>query len=183
LVTKREATVSARTVFVLGLLVTALGLAGCGGSGKHDGVASVHKPNAGPTKGAAASDRHEQALKYVKCMRDHGVDMPDPDPDGRITSGKVAIGDEAKNQAAQQACQSLVPGGGDQKKPDADQIAQLKKYAQCMRDHGINMSDPAPDGGMLEQNNGDAQGTDSDNDAKHQAAQQACQKLQPKGFN
>jgi hypothetical protein len=72
-----------------------------------------------PSKAQQASIK-ENALKFSKCMRDHGVDFPDPEFDG----GKVKIGpgpgsgfnpDDQSVQAAQQACQHFMgpaPKGG-----------------------------------------------------------------------
>jgi hypothetical protein len=69
----------------------------------------------------------EAALKFAKCMREHGIDMPDPDfsggqPGGRGGSGGPFGGagvdrDDPKFQAAEKACQSAFdglggPGGG-----------------------------------------------------------------------
>jgi hypothetical protein len=60
----------------------------------------------------------DQALKFAKCMRAHGVDVPDPKPaNGGIVINKggpgTARGPDPESPAfkrAQQACQSLMPG-------------------------------------------------------------------------
>jgi hypothetical protein len=77
-----------------------------------------------PSKAQQAAIR-ESALKFSKCMRDHGLDFPDPQFDG----GKVKIGpgpgsgpnpDDPAFQAAQKDCQHFMgkppggPGGGKQ---------------------------------------------------------------------
>jgi hypothetical protein len=58
-----------------------------------------------------------QALKFVRCMRAHGLpNMPDPKADGQITLPPDMNGNSPQVKTAQQACQSLQPGppGGGQ---------------------------------------------------------------------
>jgi hypothetical protein len=60
----------------------------------------------------------EQMLAFSKCMRDHGVDYPDPKFDGGAIS--IQIGGPGSNldpssqafQDAQKTCGSTLPGGG-----------------------------------------------------------------------
>jgi hypothetical protein len=58
-------------------------------------------------------------LDFAKCMREHGVDMPDPQFEGgRVTMqlGGPGEGVDPSSdvfQAAQEACGSDLPGGGD----------------------------------------------------------------------
>ena len=61
----------------------------------------------------------DQMLKFAQCMRDHGVDFPDPQFSGGGVSIQVgggeagAIDPTSKTfQAAQEACGSELPGGG-----------------------------------------------------------------------
>jgi hypothetical protein len=64
----------------------------------------------------------DQLLAFAQCMRDHGVDFPDPQFDGgRVTVGfgPGAGGDDnqidpgsATFKAAQEACGQNLPGGG-----------------------------------------------------------------------
>jgi hypothetical protein len=56
-----------------------------------------------------------QTTRYSQCMRQHGIpDFPDPDPQtGRINLPGTAAANRKGDpgfQAAQQACQQLVPG-------------------------------------------------------------------------
>jgi hypothetical protein len=63
----------------------------------------------------------EQALAFAKCMREHGIDYPDPEFNGNGmsvhiggpgTDGGPAIDPtSAEWQAAQKACGSDMPGG------------------------------------------------------------------------
>jgi hypothetical protein len=72
-----------------------------------------------PSKGTPAqqADRKAGALKFSKCMRSHGlVDFPDPNSSGATQIQGGPGGDLNPNdprfQAAQTACQHLLPGGG-----------------------------------------------------------------------
>lgn len=62
-----------------------------------------------------APDR-ASSLKYAKCMRAHGVTkFPDPDANGGIVlDPKVVDPSSPQFKSAQQACKSLMPGGGGQ---------------------------------------------------------------------
>ncbi|WP_157430580.1 hypothetical protein [Actinomadura macra] len=54
---------------------------------------------------------HDQYVKFAQCMREHGVDMKDPSPDGelQLPSGDL---DSGKVQKAREACRGSLPGGG-----------------------------------------------------------------------
>lgn len=67
------------------------------------------------------TEMRDGALKFAKCMREHGVDMPDPqfEGDGAVLSrgpGRGGLGpDDPAFQKAEGACQKLMPRlrGGD----------------------------------------------------------------------
>ncbi|WP_433462698.1 hypothetical protein [Spirillospora sp. CA-128828] len=86
-------------------------------------------------------------MKFAQCMRENGVDVPDPGTgEGRaLRLGKG--GDRTKLQAALEKCQQWLQAGG--KMPDLKDPKvrdQYVKFAQCMREHGVNIPDPGPDG-------------------------------------
>ncbi len=68
-----------------------------------------------PTE-AEKTEMRDQALKFAKCMREHGVEMPDPDFDG---GGAVVMSKKAGERGidpqspvfrkAEQACQDEMP--------------------------------------------------------------------------
>jgi hypothetical protein len=72
----------------------------------------------GTTGGQVDPQVRQQALAFSQCMRDHGVtDFPDPQFNGNGVilggGGQVKIDPSSPTfQAAQQACQSLLPGSG-----------------------------------------------------------------------
>jgi hypothetical protein len=174
-------------VAVLALL--ALGLAACGGK-RGSGVATADggKDNkAKPSASAKPGDPLEQARKFAACMRAHGVDMSDPQVENGSSGGAVIhsagpgkdIGPDSPTfKAAQEACRSLAPNGGDMPKPNAQQLEQMRKFAACMRTHGVDMPDPDPDtGGVMVQQSG---GVHTDpNSPTFKAAQEACRNLMP----
>jgi hypothetical protein len=147
-------------------------------------------------------DPSDAPLKYAKCMREHGVDMPDPQisEDGGVM---IAIGgpgsgqgddsgnepDPKEMEAANKACQHFMedaatgfdpPSEEDQKKMQEQALA----FAKCMRDHGIDMPDPqfSADGGgfSISLGSSPAGGTLGNappvdvNDDEFKAANEAC---------
>ena len=59
-----------------------------------------------------------QARKFAQCVRANGVpDFPDPGPDGTFRGAGHEQQDNPKFQAAFQACQSTLPGGGGHQGP------------------------------------------------------------------
>ncbi|MQA86164.1 MAG: hypothetical protein GEV03_16405 [Streptosporangiales bacterium] len=116
-----------------------LTMTACGGSSEDGGVASAGE---GTAKSSASANPDDQAVRFAQCMREHGVDMPDPKPGDnpgliRMTPGSDTSPEEMEEARA--ACQEYLPAptGDPQEMQD-----QMLKYAQCMRDHGIDMPDP-----------------------------------------
>lgn len=127
-----------------------LALVGCGRADDGPSVASADGGGAaGPTASASAvamSD-DDRRREFARCMRENGVDMPDPEPgQGGIRIQKPPNGDGAKMQAAMEQCRNLLPNGGDvQLTPE--QVEQLRELAKCMRANGVpNFPDPEADG-------------------------------------
>jgi hypothetical protein len=181
-------------------------LSACGGGGAEaaSDVASLEggasTTLAGDTGGDTGGDdevtqeeRQEAMLAFAQCMRDHGVDMPDPefDDNGRGVGGAIRVGgdeglDEDDFEAAQQACEDLVEDvqgsfGMDDPEQRAKMQEQMLAFSQCMRDHGIDMPDPQfnEDGGATIQ--GGPGGAIDPDDPDFQAAEEACRGDMP-GF-
>jgi hypothetical protein len=130
-----------RSPLLLAAAAAALALGACGGSNSGDG---------GGAKGATRQDKaFEGALKFSKCMRDHGIDMPDPQRVGtggiKLTGGKGLDFNDPKMKAAQSACQKYMQIGGGET-VDPAKRAKLQEaalsYARCMRSQGVDMPDP-----------------------------------------
>jgi hypothetical protein len=136
-----------RSPLLLAAVGAALALGACGSS--DDGGK--------PTSSSSGQDKaFEGALKFSKCMREHGIDMPDPQRVGKggikLTGGKVNFNDP-KMKSAQRACQKYMQIGGGET-IDPAKRAKLQEaalsYARCMRGQGVNMPDPklAGNGGL-----------------------------------
>jgi hypothetical protein len=174
-----------RAGLVPGLLVAlalALAVAGCGGGNEGDGVASLGGAgSATSTTRAGAGDPSQGALAYARCMREHGINIPDPkvDAKGHVAQQLPAgVGPEdPKFKAANQACKQYLPNGGEPEQPDPQLQQQMLAFARCMREHGINIPDPKPGGGI---DVGPDVGASVDK-PKFKAAEQACGQYQPKG--
>jgi|SRR5262245_32335242 len=111
----------------------------------------------------------------IRSRPPHGINLPDPkvDANGRRTVWELPprVGpDDPKVKAAQQACRQYRSNGGQAQRPSPQQ--QLA-FARCMRQHGINMPDPTPDGRV------DMRAIDPD-DPKFKAAERACPGCRPK---
>jgi hypothetical protein len=144
-----------RTRIIVAALGAALLLGGCGAKADDGGkVASISTPpkSGGPTAADTSGKSDEDKMRdFAKCMREHGVDMPDPKPAGDGSGGMaITLGgdgaDASKIEAAQKACKSLMPNGGEMKPPSAEELDKMRKDAKCMREHGIDMPDPDPTG-------------------------------------
>jgi hypothetical protein len=167
-----------RTLVAALAATASLVVAGCGGDSETP-ASSKQGVNAATKKAL---------LQYAQCMRDHGVNMPDPtftEGGARVTMRQEKGADPDKTRAAEEACKSYQ----DQVKPpemSADDQKKMKdaalKNAQCMRDHGIDFPDPEfGEGGRMMQKIGPGSGIDP-NSQKFKDAMKACQKDAPGGM-
>ena len=162
-------------------LVALISLAGCsnaptatgtGGSGGNN-IAAATATGTGSSGGSSTATNHEQAVKFAECMRDNGVsEFPDPDASGTFAYGIKAGSSLDPSTAAWKkaigACKDLEPPGalGGKASPQ-EQKARLK-FAQCMRDNGVqDFPDPTISGPLI-----DVQGAQSI--PGFQAAMQKC---------
>ena len=120
-------------------------LTGCGGS---------DDKNVSPAgRASRTADIHTLWQRYVQCLRKHGApDYPDPiqDTDGRWRPPPHTA---QPPQAAIDACRSsgidLKNETLRQDRPPltAAEVAKLRRFAQCMRQHGLpRWPDPKSDG-------------------------------------
>jgi hypothetical protein len=175
----------------------ALSLAACGGHGKKPGVATANGGNGkkGTPTPTVSVDPQTAMLNYAKCMREHGVDMPDPQTNGDGGGVTITISGGPKNEAqmnaAQEACKQYMPNGGAPPSMSPEQIEQMRKFAQCMREHGVQMADPDPNNGGISIGNKPAPGPSESaggmkagppDDPNFKAAEEACKDKLPKGL-
>ena len=154
-----------------------LALASCSKSGDA-GIAHL-STSSNPTASASpsAGTSEEQALKFAQCMRDNGVDFPDPtvDANGNLSfqgafrqaqSGGLNPGDSTFRDAMT-ACQDLMKGltlgggrAGGAFDSSAIQAAMLA-YTTCLRGQGLDVGDITFGGPGLRGGPGSGSGTTS----------------------
>jgi hypothetical protein len=134
-------------LLLLVLSLAAFALAACGGSS-----------GSGPGR----SDE-EKRLAFEDCLRDEGLDVQ-MSPDGKRTairmtarggagsgSGPQTFGGPDDENGPFARCREKT--GWAPSPPTAAEQARARdeglKLARCMRAHGVDMADPAPDGRML----------------------------------
>lgn len=154
------------------LVLSACSSGGSDDDGKVASLGDKDKTASAPAGGAAGEKG--DMVKYAGCMRDHGIDMPDPGPDGAMMAMAVPAGgaDSAeikKMDDASNACRKWLPNGGEvTEKQKAEQREQDLKLAKCLREHGLDVPDPQPGQGGL------AITEDAGDPGKNEAAFKAC---------
>lgn len=136
-----------RSTFSIALLVF---VAACGGSSDDgDAVASLENTATTSTTAGSTVSGEDQLFEFVDCMRDNGVDVPDPVVD---SDGNVGFPDDVDPadfqgedvQAAFSECGEFLDlatlGFGDL---DLTQLADdLLAFAECMRNNDFDLPDP-----------------------------------------
>jgi hypothetical protein len=143
--TTTRTTARRRPFGAIAAVVALLVLSACSAA-EGDGVTSAGggENPAGPaaTERAAPLDEDAQALVFAECMRDNGVDMPDPGPgqQGLVDAIQAVAGsyDRASMRKALSACQDLMPQYAEEEHADDDWQLQL---AECLREQGLDVSD------------------------------------------
>jgi hypothetical protein len=160
-------------VAVLALLGGGLALATSGGSSDDDsGVATVDDgaetaadsdSGSGDGEGPTPEEMQDAMLEYAACMRDHGIDMPDPEfteEGGGISvrqeagDGSGGPGDEDFDAANEECGEIMEEVRAQMPDMDPEELAELQDkllvMAQCMRDKGYDFADPevSSDGGV-----------------------------------
>jgi hypothetical protein len=164
----------AATVFA----ASALALSACGSEGE---------------AGGSAGDRNRQeardaALAFAQCMREHGVDMPDPtfEGNGVLQRGPDQSAPRATVEEAEDACKEKREAMEPSEPPSEDEQHEMKERAlanaRCMREHGIeNFPDPTfGENGEIQLRLSRDSGIDP-NDEEFKEAQEACRSTMP-GF-
>jgi hypothetical protein len=98
-------------------------------------------------------DGEEAILEFVACLRENGIDVPDP----QFGAGGTRFGADPEVLAridfmssefldAMESCQHLLEALQPEIDPEeqAEQNEQLLVFAQCMRGEGIDFPDPDP---------------------------------------
>lgn len=130
---KRHAIGTAAAIGATSLLVA------CGGSSDED-------------SGDQRAEFEDAQLEFAQCMRENGVDLPDPETGGDGGEGggfffgpDSEIDPQSESfQAAQEECGSIldeaIPAG---ERPDPAEIRdQLHVMTECLRDRGYDVPEP-----------------------------------------
>jgi hypothetical protein len=134
----------------------AIGVTACGSSSSS--TTSVASAGAGA---GTSSSTYTARLNFAKCMRAHGVNVPDPSANGGPAGGAGGAGAGAGGfrqlrsspnfQAASTACakyRSKAFGGGNFSPAQRAAAQQaLVKFAECMRSNNIDIPDPSTSAG------------------------------------
>lgn len=105
-----------------------------------------------PTAAVAEATDEERALEFAQCMRDNGIDFPDPvinadgsiDLAGNVTPGSIDPTSDTFNAAAE-VCGPIVAGASFLPGADIDETEQqatLLAFAECLRGLGYDVIDP-----------------------------------------
>ena len=125
-----------RPLAVLAIVVT-IGLSGAGCSNGSAGSGD------GTSGEGHASTTRDKAVQFAECMRDNGVStFPDPDVSGELTMDGIANGtsldtDSTAFKKALSSCKDLQPPGFTGRKRNARTQKVALKFAQCIREHGV----------------------------------------------
>jgi len=139
-------------------------LAGCGGDGSEPPIATAATGEASASASASktpalSSPQAELAAyltaqrKWVSCLREYGLDPPDPDQYGRVIWRNIPVKADSGFEKGQQACKSLQSAPPPSVVKMASQpltpaqIELKRRYSACMQKNGApDFPDPGPDG-------------------------------------
>lgn len=110
------------------------------------GTAACKASSNAPPSPAPSGQPPGDPVAFAGCMREHGWDMADPAPGAELPPG------DKNNPAyttAERACAYLLKPGDEQDTgPSAEELEQLRAFAVCMREHGVQVTDPDATGNM-----------------------------------
>jgi hypothetical protein len=180
-----------RATAMLALSAAAIAVAACSSGPAASQVA--HLPGHGSQTRAAGrltvaqSDR--DMISFARCMRAHGVQMPDPFHRAGHSGLSIEIPPQtAANRPGFSACMHFLQPIIQMKNAHAAALAAprmhaLTDYARCMRAHDINMLDPTQQGQL---NLGNVPGITRDfgrYSPQFRAADTACRHFLPAGVH
>ena len=93
----------------------------------------------------------EGVLDFAQCMREEGVNFPDPtfDIDGNPQFDNLEIEDEEEFESAFENCEDILRNALPEQfdldpEVEAALVDASLEFSQCMRDQGIDFPDPKP---------------------------------------
>jgi hypothetical protein len=94
------------------LLALALAVAACSGGGKGNGVASLSGNGSATSTTRAGGDLAQAAVAYGRCLRQHGINVPDPRDGDDVQLPTGIRRNDPRLTAAVQACGQQGDEGG-----------------------------------------------------------------------
>ncbi|MCP3972898.1 MAG: hypothetical protein GY720_00225 [bacterium] len=149
---------SVRRLALLGAMLFVL--AACGGDGTSTAptLPTVNAAEAGGSTTTTTTEAiapEEAFQQYSECMREHGIEMPDPTSggDGTISLSGDSFGVEALDfealEEAAAACDSILEDAFGEFEMTPEQQAEMRDrelaFAKCLRDNDIDWPDPTGD--------------------------------------
>jgi len=136
---------AARPAVLALVAVAALAGSGSGGGPKAAQVASAPGGKAHASASASATGGFDLAAwtTYARCLREHGVDVKDPNPDSGTNQTSILVMADGSQlplaSPAWAACQFKAPQQEalPPQQISAGDLAKLRKAAKCMREHGV----------------------------------------------
>jgi hypothetical protein len=137
-------------ILLAGALLALAGfLAACGGDDDGGGGGDEAASADGGGGGGGGEGMEDAALEFAECMRENGIDMPDP----QVSDGRVRIGggpggggggmdpNSEEFQAAQAECQPILDeAGAGQGQANPERAAEMRDrvaaLGDCMRSRG-----------------------------------------------
>jgi hypothetical protein len=159
-------------LLALAIAIGSIALAACGGGESSGG------------SGNSEADFREAALKHARCMRGHGIDMPDPTfgPGGNKDEIELDRGAGGKQafQRAEDACRKYLDAvRGPELSPEQEREFRENalRHARCMREQGIDVPDPTFSEGRVQMRFRDGLGPEN---PRFREAASKCAEYDPK---
>jgi hypothetical protein len=178
-------------------LLLLIALSACSATSGVATIDGADDPSASPSASAAPEDPEEAMFAFAECMREQGIDMPDPvirrfDASGGGGGGTINENADPGGgpafdpfseefQAAEEACQEHLEGLGALEEGEGPQLSAEEEeaflaFAECMREQGIDMPDfRGGEGGVVRIGPGEGSEPGFDpRSEEFQAAEEAC---------
>jgi hypothetical protein len=129
--------------------------------------------------GSSRAEMREAGLEFARCMRENGVDMPDPSPGGGLRLQARPDDDPAALERAQEKCRKHLEDVRPPEMSEEDRAEfreRALRFARCMREQGIDMPDPTFEGAGRVRMRAGA----NPEDPAFQTAQEKCERHQPR---
>ncbi|MGW9303104.1 hypothetical protein ACWHA3_20110 [Streptomyces cyaneofuscatus] len=161
--TARRRTVAAACLLATTVVLSATACSGDGGGTKSGGSSSGSKKT-----------EEDQALEHRKCLREQGLNIPEPKPGENGMGVTIDGGSKGKKEMekAFKACQDKAVGGGPKELSQAEKD-KMVAFARCMRKNGFDMPDPKFDGGAMQA----APALKAEDMKKFEKADKACESV------